>query len=147
MVTRIQQLLEAEGLSPQQFAERIGVQRSAISHIMSGRNKPSFDMMRRIIEAFPHVSAEWLIVGRGRMRSGPAVPLPSLFEAVDEGRGAEEGPNCEFTNVNNSPPSASPADVGQLDAHKPRGGDACRGLVRVLLLYSDGTFDSYGPSI
>lgn len=152
MVERIQQLIEAEGLSPLQFAERIGVQRSAISHIMSGRNKPSFDMMRRIIEAFPHVSAEWLIAGRGAMRkpegqSPISTEPPSLFDASETSSWAittvikseEATSNKDATNVdtdvNNTQGSIVPSGA-PTTSKKP---------VRVLLLFDDGTFDSYEP--
>jgi len=67
METRIQKLIGAENLSPTKFADVIGVQRSAISHILSGRNKPSFDLIQRILTKFPRVSSEWLLMGRGEM--------------------------------------------------------------------------------
>lgn len=152
MIERIQQLLEAEGLTPPQFAERIGVQRSAISHIMSGRNKPSFDMMRRIIEAFPHVSAEWLIAGRGSMHkpdcpSPASTEPPSLFDTPaasgwavttvinPQGKSVEGASEAVDTNVNShqEPPVSPPVPTA---TKKP---------VRVLLLFADGTFDSYEP--
>ncbi len=67
MESRIQKLIGAENLSPTKFADVIGVQRSAISHILSGRNKPSFDLIQRILTKFPRVSSEWLLMGRGEM--------------------------------------------------------------------------------
>lgn len=50
-------------LSAAAFAERIGVQRSSISHVMSQRNKPSLDLIMRILEAFPDVKPAWLLHG------------------------------------------------------------------------------------
>ncbi len=67
MESRIQKLIGAENLSPTKFADVIGVQRSAISHILSGRNKPSFDLIQKILTKFPRVSSEWLLMGRGEM--------------------------------------------------------------------------------
>jgi len=67
METRIQRLIGSENLSPTKFADIIGVQRSAISHILSGRNKPSFDLIQKILTKFPRVSSEWLLMGRGEM--------------------------------------------------------------------------------
>lgn len=67
MEARIQRLIGSENLSPTKFADIIGVQRSAISHILSGRNKPSFDLMQKILSKFPRVSSEWLLMGRGEM--------------------------------------------------------------------------------
>lgn len=65
MKDRILALLEAEQISPARFAEVLGVQRSGISHILSGRNLPSLDMLTRILHHFPNVSAEWLLRGKG----------------------------------------------------------------------------------
>ncbi len=67
MEARIQRLIGSENLSPTKFADIIGVQRSAISHILSGRNKPSFDLIQKILNKFPRVSSEWLLMGRGEM--------------------------------------------------------------------------------
>ncbi len=67
METRIHRLIGSENLTPTKFADIIGVQRSAISHILSGRNKPSFDLIQKILTKFPRVNAEWLIVGKGEM--------------------------------------------------------------------------------
>ncbi|MBI1286095.1 MAG: helix-turn-helix domain-containing protein [Flavobacteriales bacterium] len=61
---RLKKIMEDGGLSPAQMADRIGVQRSAISHILSGRNKPSLDFVLKVLESFPEVSSEWLLRGR-----------------------------------------------------------------------------------
>lgn len=51
-------------VSAAQFAETIGVPRSTISHILSGRNKPSLDLIMKILSTYPKVNAEWLITGK-----------------------------------------------------------------------------------
>lgn len=66
MNTRLQQFLDLENLSPARLADIIGVQRSGLSHILSGRNKPSFDFIRRILVKFPRINADWLITGKGK---------------------------------------------------------------------------------
>ena len=60
---RIEDLIQESGLSASAFAEKIGVQRSSISHILSGRNKPSLDFLVKIIEVFPKTSLNELIYG------------------------------------------------------------------------------------
>lgn len=67
MKDRINKILEHYQLSSAQFAENIGVQRSSISHIISGRNKPSYDFIVKIIEHFNDLSTEWLLTGKGSM--------------------------------------------------------------------------------
>ena len=66
MNRRFQTILDLESLSPAQLADRLGVQRSGISHILSGRNKPSFELLQRVVQSFPEISAEWLITGNGK---------------------------------------------------------------------------------
>ncbi|RAK70273.1 helix-turn-helix domain-containing protein [Hymenobacter edaphi] len=67
MVDRIRQLLQARQLSPTQFADTIGVARPIISHILGGRNKPSLEVVQKIIAAFPDVAMPWLLTGQGAM--------------------------------------------------------------------------------
>ena len=67
MVDRIKKLIEKQNLTATQFAGEIGVQRSAVSHLLSGRNKPSLDFMLRIKNRFPDVSLNWLLLGSGKM--------------------------------------------------------------------------------
>jgi transcriptional regulator with XRE-family HTH domain len=64
MRDRIKSLLQQLGLSPSEFADRIGVQRSSVSHVISGRNKPSIDFLEKILNVFPETDSIWLITGR-----------------------------------------------------------------------------------
>lgn len=61
---RLLEILEKKSLSASQFAEKIGVQRSSVSHILSGRNKPSLDFIIKINSVFNDISLEWLINGK-----------------------------------------------------------------------------------
>jgi transcriptional regulator with XRE-family HTH domain len=65
MQKRLQQILDQERLTPARFAELVGVQRSSVSHILSGRNKPSLDFLQKIMAKFEHISPDWLILGKG----------------------------------------------------------------------------------
>ncbi len=60
---RVIKIMEDNSLSSSQMADKIGVQRSAISHILSGRNKPSLDFILKVLEAFDGVSSDWLLKG------------------------------------------------------------------------------------
>jgi transcriptional regulator with XRE-family HTH domain len=60
---RLQYLMKIHNLSASAFADKINVQRSSISHILSGRNKPSLELMQKVLAAFPKVNADWLILG------------------------------------------------------------------------------------
>jgi transcriptional regulator with XRE-family HTH domain len=81
---RVKKIMEDNKLSSSQMADRIGVQRSAISHILSGRNKPSLDFILKVLESFSDVSSEWLLRGeKAEVSSGqnpPEKPSRELTE-------------------------------------------------------------------
>ena len=62
---RLQIVIDFYGESASSFAEKIGVQRSTISHILSGRNKPSLDFVMKVLSYFPEVELYWLMNGKG----------------------------------------------------------------------------------
>jgi len=80
MVDRIQLILKVNNLTASRFADEIGVQRSSISHILSGRNMPSLDLIQKILKRFPEIDSEWLLNGKGTMMKNPA---PDLFNMVE----------------------------------------------------------------
>lgn len=106
MNRRFQTILDLENLSPAQLADRLGVQRSGISHILSGRNKPSFELLQRVVQSFPEISAEWLITGNGK-------PLKEQNQAAasSAASGAASGATSSAANSRSSgtTPSISPS--------------------------------------
>ena len=78
MKDRILQFLKTENKSSAQLAEEIGVQPSGISHILSGRNKPSLDFVMKMLEKYKFLSTEWLIFGKGNMYREPE--MQTLFD-------------------------------------------------------------------
>ena len=64
---RIEKVIKAESLTSTRFADAIGVQRSNISHILSGRNKPSLDFIQKVLTTFSNLNSDWLLFGRGSM--------------------------------------------------------------------------------
>ena len=69
MLDRIPKLIKSRKISASQFADEIGVQRSSVSHVLSGRNKPSLDFITKIIVTYPEVNPKWLLTGHGSMYS------------------------------------------------------------------------------
>lgn len=65
---RILAILEYKELTPSSFADTIGIQRSSMSHILSGRNKPSLDVIHKILITFPDILSDWLLTGKGPMK-------------------------------------------------------------------------------
>ncbi|QSW89037.1 helix-turn-helix transcriptional regulator [Flavobacterium endoglycinae] len=64
-VKRLEIILDYYGLNASSFADKIGVQRSSMSHLLSGRNKPSLDFVMKIMEVFPDVDLYWILNGKG----------------------------------------------------------------------------------
>jgi transcriptional regulator with XRE-family HTH domain len=75
MVERILLVLKVKNLSPSKFADEIGIQRSSMSHIMSGRNLPSLDLVMKIMNKFPDINPEWLVMGIGQMMKSTQIDL------------------------------------------------------------------------
>ena len=69
---RIAKIINDNNLSASSFAKLIGVQRSSISHILSGRNNPSLDLLLKIHKSFDYVSLEWLILGDNSLKNPPS---------------------------------------------------------------------------
>ena len=70
MRERLERILETYGISASKLAEMLDVQRSGISHILAGRNNPSYEFLVRITENFPEIDANWLLTGKGSMTKG-----------------------------------------------------------------------------
>lgn len=90
---RIRTIIKANSLSPSQFADKIGVKRSNLSHVLSGRNKPSLDFLSKILTAYPNVNAGWLITGatsKGEFKGTQSTPSKDKVVKQLEVRGDVE---------------------------------------------------------
>lgn len=67
MEEKLRRLMKHEGINSTRLAEILGIQASGISHIMSGRNKPSYDFLLKLLQRFPQISPDWLMLNRGPM--------------------------------------------------------------------------------
>lgn len=104
MNRRFQTILDLENLSPAQLADRLGVQRSGISHILSGRNKPSFELLQRVVQSFPEISAEWLITGNGK-------PLKEQNQAAASGASSSATSSAANSRSSGTTPSTTPGST------------------------------------
>ena len=68
MHERLKNWMGIEGLKSSALADSIGVNRATISHILSGRNKPSIDFLEKLLNVYPNINANWLISGIGYMQ-------------------------------------------------------------------------------
>jgi transcriptional regulator with XRE-family HTH domain len=82
---RIEKVMLTEGMNSAQFAAEIGIQGSTLSHILNGRNNPSLDVLKKVLNRFRTVSSDWLILGVGSMyRSEKQSQAPTLFDSINE---------------------------------------------------------------
>ena len=150
MVERIKAIMAHYQLRAAQFSDNIGMQRSAVSHVLSGRNKPSLDFILRIKRNFPEISLNWLTLGEGNMLESNS---PSLVPTSGE---LFTGQQDVIKSVSDrDKDSGEPAKDIVSAAKEPRVGDEdavyygrqpARGdIVQVLLVYDNGTFKALKP--
>lgn len=169
---RISAVINFSELSLSEFADEIEVQRSSISHVTSGRNKPSLDFIVKIKTRFPEIQWDWLIEGKGEMLKKAENPeknvdsspktkttsLPDLFSLI----------NDEAFGVTESEDTIAPKDVSEFDIPQPMSSqkkisDSQRlelkpqkdhpqniqnqdvKLKRIVFFYDNGKFETFEP--
>lgn len=142
MLERIQLIMKVKNLTPSQFADKIEIQRSTVSHLLTGRNKPSLDILLKIINCFPDVDSTWLITGDGQMNKQEQIsrtkqlsleiPVES-FPQVHDIKKKSDKKQVEF----------SIADL-QSKIEKVESKGLVKNIEKIILLYSDGSFEYYG---
>lgn len=145
MKDRIRLFLESENKSSSQFAAEIGVQASGVSHVLSGRNKPSLDFIIKMLDRYDNLNNEWLLFGRGEMYKSMEEPsiVEGSFNFSDIGKELtpENTPDSEESAEN--PPekdfeSLKDTENGQTGGYEARS-------EKIIIFYSDGTFREYNP--
>ena len=116
---RLKHLMDYYQLSASAFADRIQVQRSSISHLLSGRNKPSLDFVLRVIKEFDEVELYWLLNGRGTFPASPVSKQVSPA-TVDIDRSLARQREVTDTSTSSS-----------------------KKIERIVMFYDDGTFKEY----
>ncbi len=82
---RIEKIVRDEGITSSKFADEIGSQRSSISHILSGRNNPGFEILQNILNRYRNINAEWLMQGIGNMyKSGGTTTNTNAKEEIKQ---------------------------------------------------------------
>lgn len=136
MKERIIEFLKAENKSSAQFAEEIGVQPSGISHIISGRNKPSLDFIMKMLEKYRFISTDWLLFGKGSMYKEPE--MQKLFEeSIDfTSKSSENEINIEHDDKQNNKIE---------NKHQSITEKAGAVVEKIVWFYKDNSFKEYFP--
>jgi len=140
MKERIQEILRKEQLTAAQFADKIGVQRSSVSHVLSGRNNPSIDFLQKILLHFEKISADWLLTGRGEFRKSKSEWVAQQPEELLFG---EDSPPAQAASQPPVPAENPDSSLSELPMQSQIKGE--KQIERVLLFYSDNTFSEYRP--
>ncbi|AUC76645.1 helix-turn-helix domain-containing protein [Olleya sp. Bg11-27] len=136
---RLQTIIDYYSESASSFAEKIGVQRSSISHILSGRNKPSLEFVMKVLSFFPEVELYWLMNGKGEF---PKIEIQNDIKQVAPISKNEDQnlfSNSEKTESSNTPNS-------ELVKNISRNSSDGKIIERIVIFYSDGSFSNYDNS-
>ncbi|MFD0988631.1 helix-turn-helix domain-containing protein [Mariniflexile jejuense] len=123
---RLQKVIDYYGETASSFAEKIGVQRSSISHILSGRNKPSLEFVLKIISSYPEVELYWLLNGKGEFPAN---------KNIDEITLAASTPIAKINVDENESIKNKEAVISELKKDKT--------IERIVIFYSDGSFKNF----
>lgn len=155
MKEKLQLLMNRLQLKPGQFARILEVNPAIISHILAERNKPGVDLLQKILDKFPQVSPDWLMLDRGDMfRNGNDTlsENPSNVEAVDDSSSEQslfaptEHPTQATTNAQpHAQHENEPMNAG-LHINMPKTVSVGKRPSRVVLFYADGTFEAFTPN-
>ena len=166
---RIELLMKCYDLSPSQFADKTGIQRASVSHIISGRNKPSLEVMLKIYDAFPGIDMKWLMTGVGDVpvRQADAEPavnfsneslfpeqtvadnmlfaanveqVPSVAEESKPRRTVAPPPVRERVVSEPRPKRQQANRLAQMAALQPE-----KKIKEIRIYYSDGTYETLVP--
>jgi len=139
MRERILKFLKAENKTSAQFAEEIGVQPSGVSHILSGRNKPSLDFVLKMLEKYSFLSTEWLLFGKGTMYRDSS--MQNLFDQSAEKIEISEDINKKA----NSRETETSEYVETSKEPEIRAGKDELTVERIVWFYNNNSFREYLP--
>jgi transcriptional regulator with XRE-family HTH domain len=142
-VKRLETIFEYYGLTASLFADKINVQRSSISHLLSGRNKPSLDFILKVIENFPEVELLWLLNGKGSFPKGEMGSNEKLTVSSEEKTEQEIDLFSQKTTLFETLPEKK-SNMPKIETEvKPIHSESK--IERIVVFYNDGTFKNYTP--
>ncbi|MBS9774240.1 MAG: helix-turn-helix transcriptional regulator [Tenacibaculum sp.] len=124
MIERLKQIIEYYNLSSSTFADTINVPKSSISHLLSGRNKPSLDFVIKVVDSFNEVDLNWLVYGKGEFPK-------SIKSSEEKALKNETAPPTLFTDVENT----------LIENNTPLTKN--KSTKKIIILNEDGTFEEY----
>lgn len=142
MKEKLEFLLKNKGLNATSLARLLDIQPSGLSHILSGRNKPSFDLVVKILKAFPEINPDWLLLGSEVIFRGDS----STTSLVQERPlvSSPTSPVLPFDRTENSLPTEGKIlDKNDFSPIFSTPKSEGKKVSRVIVLYTDRTFESF----
>ncbi len=137
MNEKLRILMQSENITASRLAEILEVKPAAISHILSGRNKPSFELLCKIVNRFPQINPYWLLGDAEEMRNANAPITPSDRQTATSGTlfdlSNEATPKSDNCNI---VPNASTNSIARLDSSE---------IEKIIIIYRDQTFEELRP--
>lgn len=134
-----------------QFAEKIGISPSSLSHILSGRNNPSLEVVTKIHKACTYLNLQWLLYGDGEMEvqeksasdENSAISGMFLFDENPEfvGNRPEERENRK--EMASKTPVFAPKEIVREEIkyiEKPT-----RKITEIRIFFDNGTYETFRP--
>jgi len=154
---RIEKVMQLEGMNSAVFAAAINIQGSTLSHILNGRNNPSLTVLQSILNRFPNISPEWLIMGQGSVeRVSKQSQMPSLFPTDDESISksvSSEPKMVEKTDTTFSPIQQKTVFTTEIPVQPvqdqspsqliPQFEQSKRSVRKIIVYYTDNTFQEF----
>jgi DNA-binding XRE family transcriptional regulator len=153
-IKRLEIILDYFSLNASSFADKIGVQRSSMSHLLSGRNKPSLDFILKIIDVFPEVDLYWILIGSGLFPKINELPIAKSDLVVEnlKSNTADTTPlNLEilpldlFSEIQN-PIITNSAETQKTENTNLPNTSTSDDLEKIVFFYKNGTFKVYSPN-
>ncbi|MBQ3709319.1 MAG: helix-turn-helix transcriptional regulator [Bacteroidales bacterium] len=162
MKDRIAHIMRAKNLKASDFAELLGIQPSGISHILSGRNQPSLDFVKKIKENFPEYNLDWIIFGKGPMTTSepykkdvtppvkdttpPVVKTDPIAPEIPFGPAVEPSTQRVVESSAQNVVETPTQSVVKPDLPSKQPKSTVKSTVKsMVILYDDGTFEHFSP--
>jgi len=132
---RVLHVMQSEGMNAKQFCQEVGISQGTLSNILGGRNKPSLEVLQAILRRFRAISCDWLIMGVGSVYVAGGGREDASRTLFDANVGAEE------VMVSVDAPSVQKQSAAPSNVLTEQSASALRTVQKVLIFYSDGTFE------
>ena len=142
-IKRLETILDYYSLTASSFADKISVQRSSMSHLLSGRNKPSLDFIMKLAEEFPEVTLEWILNGKGSFPKDDFAPTPTIIQTekkVDQ----DKMEDLFSTTIEEKKDSFEEKKTAQILTHENNLQNKTESdIERIVVFFKNGTFKNY----